>query len=160
MLEDFDEIAQQLGEKLRQRGLYLVTAESCTGGLLAATLTAIAGSSSWFERGFVTYSNAAKQSLLRVSPATLERFGAVSVQTAEAMAVGALLQSDANVSVAITGIAGPTGGTPDKPLGTVCFSFVSDGQQPVTECVQFGGQRKAVRLQSVQHAIEHLIFML
>ena len=160
MLEDFYDIAQQLGQKLQSRDLFLATAESCTGGLVAATLTQVAGSSAWFERGFVTYSNLAKQSLLNVPESILAQFGAVSVETAQAMAEGALRQSNANLSLAITGIAGPSGGSEAKPVGTVCFGFAYDFQKTEIECINFSGNRAIVRKKCVRHVIEYLIRML
>ena len=160
MLEDFYDIAQQLGRKLQQHDIFLTTAESCTGGLVSAALTAIPGSSAWFDRGFVTYSNEAKHDLLKVSLSTLAEYGAVSEQTARAMAEGALQHSNANASIAITGIAGPAGGTQEKPIGTVCFGFAFDWQATQIVQKQFSGERDNVRKKSVQFAIEHLIFML
>src|ERR1035437_4219013 len=115
-------LATLVGAKLRAKGLMLTTAESCTGGWVAQAVTAIAGSSAWFERGFVTYSDAAKQEMLGVSARTLAAHGAVSEQTARKMAIGALAHSHAQVALAITGIAGPDGGSAEKPVGTVCFA--------------------------------------
>ena len=123
MHSELEELSEQLGARLLERGEWLVTAESCTGGWVAQTVTAIAGSSGWFDRGFVTYSNAAKRDMLGVPETTLDRHGAVSEATARAMAIGALEHSRGDWSVAITGIAGPSGGTPDKPVGTVCFAW-------------------------------------
>src|SRR5690606_18826092 len=120
-------LARVLGERLRNAGLMAVTAESCTGGMIAAAITEIAGSSAWFERGFVSYSNEAKQDLLRVSPATLRAHGAVSEQTAAEMACGALGHSHAGFAISVTGVAGPAGGSPEKPVGTVCFGWAIDG---------------------------------
>lgn len=116
-------LAVQVGEQLSRRGLLLATAESCTGGWAASAITAIAGSSGWFDRGFVTYSNLAKQEMLGVLPATLESHGAVSEATAREMALGAVGRSAAHMGVAISGIAGPGGGTDAKPVGTVCFAW-------------------------------------
>src|SRR5665647_2559878 len=117
-------LATLVGARLKVQSLMLATAESCTGGWVAQVATAIAGSSDWFERGFVTYSNAAKQEMLGVGAGTLAKYGAVSEQTAREMAAGALAHSRAQVAVAITGIAGPAGGSPDKPVGTVCLSLI------------------------------------
>lgn len=150
-------LAEQLGTTLLARGQWLTAAESCTGGWLAQSATAIAGSSAWFDRGFVTYSNAAKRDMLGVPEATLERHGAVSEATARAMAQGALAHSLGDWAVAITGIAGPSGGTPDKPVGTVCFAWAEkDGGCEAQTC-RFVGDRAAVREQSVRHALEGLL---
>jgi nicotinamide-nucleotide amidase len=153
-------LAQSLGSKLRERGALLVTAESCTGGWAAQVVTAIAGSSAWFERGFVTYSNEAKVELLGVRRETLERHGAVSEETAREMALGALARSRGTLALAVTGIAGPGGGSPDKPVGTVCFAWARRGATARSETRRFAGDREAVRRQSVeralQGALEHL----
>lgn len=153
-------LAQSLGTKLREKGVLLVTAESCTGGWAAEAVTAIAGSSEWFERGFVTYSNDAKVEMLGVRPETLERHGAVSEETAREMALGALAHSHASVALAITGVAGPGGGTAAKPVGTVCFAWAGRGGRLRSETCQFAGDREAVRRQSVERALrgalEHL----
>ncbi len=146
-----------IAEKLQQLGWMLATAESCTGGLIAGACTDLAGSSAWFERGFVTYSNAAKTELLGVDAALIERFGAVSEPVARAMAQGALLHSPAQVSVAVTGIAGPTGGSAEKPVGTVWFGWSLRGAGGAlhtdTEHRRFDGDRAAVRAQTVAHAL-------
>jgi len=135
----------------------LVTAESCTGGSLAAAITDIAGSSMWFERGYVTYSNAAKQALLNVKTETLNQHGAVSEAAACEMAEGALKNAHADISIAITGIAGPDGGTLEKPTGTVWFAFSFKQAETMTAMQYFQGNRNAVREQSVQFALEKLI---
>ena len=137
----------------------LVTAESCTGGLIAATCTDLAGSSIWFERGFVTYSNAAKTELLGVDTALIDSHGAVSEAVARAMAAGALTRAHAQVAVAVTGIAGPSGGSPAKPLGTVWFGFALPGQLHA-EVMHFGGDRAQVRAAAVQHAVCRLTELL
>ncbi|MEO5672937.1 MAG: CinA family protein [Ramlibacter sp.] len=134
----------------------LATAESCTGGMIAAACTELAGSSNWFERGFVTYSNEAKTELLGVDAAAIESHGAVSEVVARAMAFGAMRRSRAKVSVAVTGIAGPTGGSAEKPVGTVWFGFMVDGLLS-SEVHRFNGDRAAVRAATVQHAIEGLL---
>lgn len=153
-------LARQVGTALLARQWFLATAESCTGGLLAAAITEIAGSSTWFERGFITYSNQAKQELLGVSDTTLIRFGAVSEPTAIEMARGALNHSRAQVTVAITGIAGPTGGSVEKPVGTVCFAWALP-QQDVHSCTQFfSGERSEVREQAVCFALSELLRLL
>lgn len=146
------ELAQKVGEALKAKGLTLATAESCTGGWVAMALTAIPGSSDWFERGYVTYSNAAKREELGVAEATLERHGAVSEPAAREMAAGALRKSGAQVALAITGIAGPTGGSPSKPVGTVCFAWAV-GSKIASETRRFDGDRESVRRQSVLRAL-------
>ena len=153
------ELARSLGSALHERGLSLVTAESCTGGGVAAAITEIAGSSQWFERGFVCYSNAAKSELLGVPAYLVERHGAVSAQVAQAMAEGALEHSPADLAVAVTGIAGPEGGTTDKPVGTVWFGWARREAIEITSrtsCRQFPGDRAGVRAAAVRHALEEL----
>jgi nicotinamide-nucleotide amidase len=134
----------------------LVTAESCTGGWVAQAVTSVAGSSGWFERGYVTYSNAAKREALGVSRRILERHGAVSEQAARAMARGALKKSRAGVALAVTGIAGPGGAVPGKPVGTVCFAWAR-GRSVRSETKRFGGGRSRVRRQSVIHALRGVL---
>ncbi len=153
-------LATRAGQRLKEARAMLATAESCTGGWAAQAMTAIAGSSDWFERGFVTYSNEAKQELLGVSEATLERHGAVSEQAAAAMALGALERSRAQVTLAVTGIAGPSGGSPDKPVGMVCFAWAARGAAPRCETRHFLGDRESVRRQSVERALEGIIELL
>ena len=144
-----------LARLLLHKGWFLATAESCTGGLIAATCTDLAGSSNWFERGFVSYSNAAKCELLGVDPALIERQGAVSEPVVRAMASGALAHSQAQVAIAVTGVAGPGGGSPDKPVGTVWLAWATP--LGVTSEVQhFAGDRAAVRQATVQHALARL----
>lgn len=156
-MNDLEMLSARLGQALLARGEWLVAAESCTGGWLAQSVTAIAGSSGWFERGFVTYSNAAKMDMLGVPASTLERHGAVSEATARAMAQGALAHSPGNWAVAITGVAGPSGGSPEKPVGTVCFAWAwRDGGCEAKLC-HFAGDRTAVREQSVRHALAGLL---
>jgi nicotinamide-nucleotide amidase len=150
------EQARECAERLLQTGLQLVVAESCTGGWLAKVLTDLPGSSQWFDRGYVTYSNLAKQEMLGVSAEILERWGAVSEQTVEAMVSGALGKSGADLAVAISGIAGPTGGSAEKPVGTVCFAWMMRGRTPVSERRHFQGDREAVRLQATWHALRQL----
>ena len=145
-----------LADALRTRGWMLATAESCTGGLIAAACTDLAGSSDWFERGFVSYSNAAKTALLGVPPALIAVHGAVSEPVARAMAAGALARSPAQLSLAVTGIAGPTGGSADKPVGTVWFGWCVGGQTHA-ERQHFDGDRAAVRAQTVTHALRRLL---
>ncbi len=150
-------LAEELGRRLAARGLLAATAESCTGGLVAGAITAIAGSSGWFDRGFVTYSNEAKVDMLGVDPAALERDGAVSESTALAMADGAILRSRASVAVAVTGIAGPAGGTHAKPVGMVCFGWAMRGGATASATHQIPGDRGAVRRASVVLALQGLI---
>ena len=146
---------EPLAALLRERQWLLATAESCTGGMIAAACTDLAGSSEWFERGFVTYSNEAKTELLGVDAKLVEANGAVSEVVARAMAFGAVRHSRARVSIAVTGIAGPSGGTPDKPVGTVWFAFMVDGRLS-SEMKRFDGDRAAVRRQTVDHALGRL----
>ena len=153
-------LSAAIGAACRQRRLSLVTAESCTGGWAAQVITHTAGSSGWFERGFVTYSNEAKIEMLGVRQETLQRLGAVSPETAAEMAAGALKNSKALFSLSITGIAGPTGGSPGKPVGTVCFAWCRTGESPKTETVVFAGDREAVRRQAVIHALHGLLLRL
>ena len=160
MTEELETLAQSLGQQLQAAGLMLATAESCTGGWIAKVVTDIPGSSGWFDRGFVTYSNAAKQEMLGVAIATLERHGAVSEAVVREMALGALARSRARVAVAVSGIAGPGGGTAEKPVGTVCFAWALSGREPVTRWECFGGDREAVRRQTVRRALEGLIGLL
>jgi nicotinamide-nucleotide amidase len=156
---DFDLVvlSGQVGAALRERSLTLATAESCTGGWAAQVVTHMAGSSAWFDRGFVTYTDAAKTELLGVKAETLEAFGAVSLQTAAEMAEGALTNSNALISASITGIAGPTGGSPDKPVGTVCFAWCLRGRNPDSRRCHFAGNRESVRRQAVIYALEGLL---
>ena len=153
-------LAQLVARVMTLRGGMLVTAESCTGGGLAWLLTGIPGSSGWFERGFITYSNDSKQELLGIPADLLFTYGAVSEQTAAAMATGAIANSHAAVSVAITGIAGPEGGTPDKPVGTVCLGWsIRDGATRTTRVV-FEGDRRMIREQAILMALQGLLDLL
>ncbi len=154
--EDSQGLAASLAEILLDKSLQLATAESCTGGLIAATCTALAGSSQWFERGFVTYSNEAKTESLGVDAALIAAHGAVSEPVARAMAFGAVRHSAAQVGVAVTGVAGPTGGSVEKPVGTVWFGFMVQGQLR-SEVRHFDGDRAAVRAATVRHALQRLI---
>ena len=153
------DLCRLVADLLIKRELKLVTAESCTGGLISAACTDLAGSSVWFERGFVTYSNDAKMELLGVEARLLRRAGAVCEGVARAMVVGALDHSHAQVAVAVTGVAGPTGGSPAKPVGTVWFGFAVPGQV-VTEKCHFEGDRAAVRAATVHHALTRLAALL
>lgn len=152
-----EQLAVEVGQCLSQKHWRLVCAESCTGGWVAKSCTDIAGSSKWFECGFVTYSNASKQRLLKISTATLKTVGAVSEQTATEMAEGALIQSEADISVAITGIAGPSGGSKNKPVGTVWFAWASKNTDTQTEHQQFNGDRDSIRRQAVAFALQGII---
>jgi len=149
-------LAALAGARLKTGAARLVTAESCTGGWVSQAVTAVAGSSDWFERGFVTYSNDAKRELLGVREDTLARFGAVSEETAREMARGALERSKGTIALAITGIAGPTGGTPSKPVGMVCFAWAHDGQLR-SETRRFTGDREGVRRQAVIRALQGVL---
>ncbi len=162
MAEDpYVELAAVLGRLLKAKGEKLVTAESCTGGGVAEAVTAIAGSSEWFERGFITYSNEAKIEMLKVSPATLMRHGAVSEDTAREMALGSLGASPGTVSVSVTGVAGPGGGSVTKPVGMVCFAWARSGEaMPRSETRRFSGDRRSVREQSVIRAMQGVIELL
>jgi nicotinamide-nucleotide amidase len=154
-----NDLVVQLAARLQARGWMLATAESCTGGLIAAACTELSGSSNWFERGFVTYSNDAKSELLAVPAALIAGHGAVSEPVARAMAQGAVARSRAGVSVSVTGVAGPTGGSAEKPVGTVWFGFVVDGQlSSETRC--FPGTRTEVRAATVEHALRRLLALL
>ena len=148
-----------LADLMLQKGWLLASAESCTGGLISAACTDLAGSSNWFERGFVTYSNAAKTELLGVDAALIAAHGAVSEEVARAMVQGAIARSRAQVAVAVTGVAGPTGGSRAKPVGTVWFGFMLDGQLS-SEVQHFDGDRAAVRVATVQHALQRLVQLL
>jgi nicotinamide-nucleotide amidase len=153
---DILDLAAQAGRALGDRSLLLCTAESCTGGGVAQAVTDIAGSSGWFERGFITYSNAAKAELLDVPPALIAQHGAVSEEVARAMAQGALANSQADVALSTTGIAGPGGAVPGKPVGTVCFGWAM-GDASHTEHLVFEGDRQAVREQAVRHSLQGLL---
>ncbi len=143
-------LAEQLGQVMRQQHLLLVTAESCTGGWVGEVVTAVPGSSQWYDRGFITYSNAAKMAMLGVRQETLDRWGAVSEQTVAEMAAGALLHSDAGIALSISGIAGPGGGSPAKPVGTVCFGWAVRSGPVWTQVRHFPGDRQMIRRQAVQ----------
>ena len=156
---DLAQRCARLAELLQARGWMLATAESCTGGLIAAACTELAGSSLWFERGFVSYSNESKSELLGVDPQWIAAHGAVSDAVVRAMAHGAVRHARAQVGVAVTGIAGPSGGSPGKPVGTVWFGFMIDGRLS-SEMRCFAGDRAAVRAATVTHALDRLIALL
>ncbi|MBK1717595.1 CinA family protein [Thiocystis violacea] len=155
-----DDIAARVGEQMRARGSMLATAESCTGGWIAKVVTDLAGSSAWFDRGFVTYSNAAKQEMLGVDADLLETHGAVSEPVVKAMVAGALARGRAEVAVAVSGIAGPGGAVPGKPVGTVWLAWGLAGRQPLARCLRLEGDREAVRAQAVQAALLGLLEVL
>lgn len=154
------ELAQRVGDALKARGLMVATAESCTGGWVAEAITAVAGSSAWFERGFVTYTYISKREMLGVSSDTLGAHGAVSEPCVREMVAGALARSHAQVAVAISGTAGPSGGTADKPVGTVCFAWGLAAGGTRAETRRFEGDREAVRRQAVNHALEGVLKLL
>jgi nicotinamide-nucleotide amidase len=155
-MEHIPDLVTALARELKARGLMMATAESCTGGLIAGACTEVSGSSEWFERGFVTYSNAAKHELLGVPAALIDQHGAVSEPVARAMAAGALAHSPAQLAVAVTGVAGPTGGSADKPVGTVWFGWATSAGV-FTEHQHFEGDRSAVRQATVHHALAGLL---
>jgi len=153
------QLAIRVGNKLREGRLMLATAESCTGGMVAAAVTDISGSSGWFERGFVTYSNLAKSEMIGVPAEMIEKHGAVSEPVARAMAEGALRNSRAQVSLSITGVAGPGGGTPEKPVGMVSFGW-SNRLHTSVETLVFKGDREQIRVQAAAHALRGLLALL
>ncbi len=154
------QLAEQVGAALKSRALMLATAESCTGGWVGAAITAVPGSSDWYERGFITYAYVAKREMLGVKSKTLQKFGAVSEQTISEMVAGALAASYAHVAVAVSGTAGPAGGTPEKPVGTVCLAWAIRGGEPIVETRHFEGDRDAVRRQSVERALVGVLELL
>ena len=153
-------LAEEVGAALKSRGLMLVTAESCTGGWVSEAVTMVPGSSDWFERGFVTYTHISKREMLGVASDTLGKHGAVSEQTVREMVTGALARSHAQVAVAVSGVAGPGGGSPEKPVGTVCIAWSSGEGAPRAETRHFPGDREAVRRQSVEHALKGVLTLL
>lgn len=159
MTDDITQLAQQLGNTLSAKGWQISCAESCTGGGVGYAITSISGSSAWFKMGFITYSNEAKQELLDVSEATLKQHGAVSAATVEEMAAGAAKHAKAEVAISISGIAGPDGGTPDKPVGTVWFGFFINGLN-ISQKLQIDGDRQAVRIKAVEFALSNILKLL
>lgn len=153
------EVAGKVGDALKAKAMVMTAAESCTGGWIGQAVTMVPGSSKWFDRGFVTYTNEAKQEMLGVSAETLKKFGAVSEQTVREMAAGALKASRAQISVAVSGVAGPDGGTPKKPVGTVCIAWCKSGAEPLARTHRFQGDRDSVRRQSVIAALEGLLVL-
>lgn len=160
MNNDFNRLASEVGILLAKHNSMLVTAESCTGGWVAEAITAIPGSSKWFERGYVTYSNSSKQELLNVTEQTIAVYGAVSEQTAIEMADGALKNSHAQIALAVTGIAGPDGGEQYKPVGTVYFAWVGERFACQVAKMYFSGDRQTIRQQAVAFSLESLIFIM
>ncbi len=154
------DLAEQVGQALKSRTLMLATAESCTGGWIGAAITAVPGSSDWYERGFITYTYVSKREMLGVKAKTLETFGAVSEQTVREMVAGALAASHAQVAVAVSGTAGPAGGTAEKPVGTVCLAWAIKTGEPVAETRHFAGDREAVCRQSVERALTGVLELL
>ena len=148
------ELSERLGALLKSKEIKIATAESCTGGWIAKIITDVSGSSAWFDRGFVTYSNAAKMQMLEVKPETLEQYGAVSAQTATEMVNGALAHSDADCAIAVTGIAGPEGGTAEKPVGTVFIAWAYKKQDVKVVQQKLMGNRHQIRRQTVKIALE------
>lgn len=157
MPENFTSLAQQIGNLFAKNQLILATAESCTGGWVSTVLTSVPGSSNWFDCGFVTYSNQAKHTMLNVSMETLNTYGAVSEETAEAMAKGVIQASPADFSLSVTGIAGPDGGSLEKPVGLVWFSLASKCYNSRNLCCNFSGDREAIRKQSVEYILQELL---
>lgn len=153
------DLTKTLSQILLSRNWTVSLAESCTGGLVCATLTELAGSSEWFERGYITYSNQSKTECLGVPPELIDSHGAVSEQVAKAMAEGAQNNSGSNLAISITGIAGPSGGSAEKPVGTVCFGWSTDNQT-LTKTMHFGGDRQAIRQQATEFALAELIALL
>ena len=159
-MDDLEVLAEQVGAALQSRGLLLASAESCTGGWVGAAVTSVAGSSNWYERGFITYTNQSKQEMLGVSAATLAEYGAVSEPTVREMAAGALKHSHADVALAISGIAGPGGATLDKPVGTVCIAWMLRKGAARAQTYRFDGDRSAVRRQAVDAALRGVLAMI
>jgi len=155
--EQLQQLSHRIGEQLKRRQATVTAAESCTGGWIAKVFTDISGSSTWFERGFVTYSNEAKQQMVGVQETTLQQHGAVSEQTVREMATGAAKAAAAEYAIAVSGIAGPEGGTPDKPVGTVWFAIVGPEGRVLAQRQIFAGDRDAVRRQSVAWALQTLL---
>lgn len=153
------DLVQELAQRMQRSNLSLATAESCTGGGIGYCLTSVAGSSTWYLGGFITYSNSAKIRDLKVKPSTLDSLGAVSEEVAEQMAAGCLQRSESDLAVSVTGIAGPDGGTPDKPVGTVCFGW-AHRSGTYSETKVFGGDRAAVRYQTIEHALKQALTFL
>ncbi|MGJ8620687.1 MAG: CinA family protein [Methylophilaceae bacterium] len=159
-MDSLTSLSTKLGRELLKRHYMLALAESCTGGMASSIITEIAGSSAWFDCGFVTYSNEAKQKMLGVSATTLQKYGAVSEETALEMALSAINHSQANIAGSITGIAGPSGGSEDKPVGTICFAWALKGGKTVTETHHFSGHRHGNRQLAVTTLLKGLLTMI
>jgi nicotinamide-nucleotide amidase len=159
-VDELSQLAERVGTALKSRGLMLATAESCTGGWVGEAVTSVAGSSRWYDRGFITYTNEAKQEMLSVSAQTLSEYGAVSEQTVREMAAGALKHSRADVTLAISGIAGPGGATPGKPVGTVCMAWAMRSGAAYSKLFHFDGDRGDVRRQAVVAALQGVLQVL
>jgi len=159
-MDELNQLAAQVGAALKARGWMLATAESCTGGWVGEVVTSVAGSSHWYDRGFITYTNASKQEMLGVSAQTLAEYGAVSEQTVREMAAGALKNSRADITLAISGIAGPGGATPGKPVGTVCMAWALRAGGGRSQTFRFDGDRAAVRRQAVAEALRGVMQMI
>ena len=159
-LKDLESLSSELGTLLNKKNYFFTTAESCTGGWVGQSLTSVPGSSSWYGCGFITYSNIAKHKILEVSKDTLNNHGAVSQEVVEEMVIGALKKSRANLGVAISGIAGPGGGTPERPVGTVCLAWKLNDLSPLSITEVFDGSREEVRFKSVSKALEEAISLL
>ena len=157
MSPELEKLAMEVGARLRSRGMKIATAESCTGGWVGEVLTAIDGSSDYYDRGFISYSNRSKQDMLSVPGETLEKYGAVSEETVRAMAAGAVANSQADVALAVSGVAGPAGGSARNPVGTVCFGWALKGGEAQSVCRHFEGDREAVRRQSVICALQGVL---
>jgi nicotinamide-nucleotide amidase len=158
--EELHQLASELGETLSARGWMLATAESCTGGWVGQLLTSLPGSSQWYERGFITYANAAKIEMLGVPAEVIDKYGAVSEETASAMAAGALAHSHAQATLAISGIAGPGGGTPQKPVGLVCYGWALEDGTVMSSTCRLDGDREEIRSRAVAAAMRGLIELL
>jgi len=159
-LKELESLSSELGALLNKKNYFFTTAESCTGGWVGQSLTSVPGSSSWYGCGFITYSNIAKHKILEVSKDTLNNHGAVSQEVVEEMVIGALNKSRANLGVAISGIAGPGGGTPERPVGTVCLAWKLNNLPPLSITEVFDGSREEVRFKSVSKALEEAISLL
>ncbi len=157
MDDELYQLAEAVGRALQAKGWMIATAESCTGGWIGQAITMVPGSSQWFDRGFITYTNRAKMEMLGVSADTLRRHGAVSEQTVGEMVNGALQRSAAQIGVAVSGVAGPSGGTPEKPVGTVCMGWAQRGQPARVRTVNLIGDRDAVRRETVLIALREII---
>jgi len=160
MLSNLTPVATKVGKILKKHSFMLVTAESCTGGMVSQTITSIPGASQWFDCGFITYSNQSKIALLDVSPHTIDQFGAVSEQTVLEMVKGALKNSYSHIALAITGIAGPSGGSKEKPVGTVWFAWAGHTIKSFAIKQNFSGNRQEIRMQSVQFALKQIVTLL